>query len=148
MSEHRDVLVRVDHYRQPTTTASATSYVFSRQLVTITTAPAGLGVALAAGITGRPVISCGPPSASDTCNVTGVGTSGSAVFSVTFLNSGKSPVVYSATQASTVNETGHGTGSATINANTAGSSPDPLNVSLGSSTLTFGQYMLTINVSS
>ena len=133
---------------RPTITASATSYVPGQQLETITTAPAGLGVALAVGTTGKPVISCGPPSASDACNVTGVGTSGSAVFSVTFLNSGKSPVVYSATQASTVNETGHGTGSATINANTAGSSPDLLNASSGSSTLTFGPYTLTINVSS
>jgi hypothetical protein len=80
--------------------------------------------------------------------VTGVGTSGRAVFSVTFWNSGKSAVVYSATQASTINETGHGTGSVTINANAAGSSPNGLTVSPGTSTLTFGPYTLTINVSS
>ena len=133
---------------RPTITASATGYVAGPQLETITTAPAGLGMALATGSTGNPVISCGPPTASSTCSVTGVGTSGSVVFSVTFWNAGKSAVVYSATQASTINETGHGTGSVTINADTAGSSPSGLTASPGTSTLTFGPYTLTINVSS
>ena len=39
-------------------------------------------------------------------------------------------------------------GSVTINANTAGSSPNGLTASPGTSTLTFGPYTLTINVSS
>jgi hypothetical protein len=133
---------------RPTITASATNYVSAAQLETITTAPVGLGMALAAGSTGSPVISCGPPSPTYTCNVKGVGTTGSVVFSVTFWSSGKSPVVYSVTQASTINETGHSTGSVTINANTPGSSPTGLTASLGTSTLTFGPYSLTINVSS
>ena len=46
---------------RPTITASATGYVAGPQLETITTAPAGLGMALATGSTGNPVISCGPP---------------------------------------------------------------------------------------
>jgi hypothetical protein len=133
---------------RPTITASATSYVSGEQLETITAAPAGLGIALATGSTGNPVISCGSPSAGSTCSVTGVGTSGSAVFSVTFWNSSRGPAVYSATQASTINEAGRGAGSVTINANTAGSSPNVLTVSPGTSTLTFGPYTLTINVSS
>ena len=133
---------------RPTITASATSYVSGTQLETITTAPAGLGMTLATGSTGSPVISCGTPSASYTCNVTGVGTSGCVVFSATFWNSGKSPVVYSATQASTINETAHSTGSVTISANASGSSPNALTASLGTSTLTFGPYTLTLNVSS
>jgi hypothetical protein len=133
---------------RPTITASATNYVSATQLETITTAPAGLGMAPATGSTGSPVISCGPPSASDTCGVTGVGTSGRVVFSVAFWNSGKSPVVYSATQASTINESGHSTGSVTINANTSGPSANGLTASLGTSTMAFGPYTLTINVSS
>jgi hypothetical protein len=133
---------------RPTITVSASGYVSGIQQETITTAPAGLGLALATGTTGNPVISCGPPAASDTCNVTGVGTSGIAVFSVTFWNSGRNPVVYSATQASTIDETGQGTGSVTINANTAGSNPNGLTASPGTSTLTFGPYTLTIVVSS
>ena len=60
----------------PTITASATNYVSGTQLETITTAPVGLGMALATGSTGSPVISCGPPSTSYTCHVTGVGTTG------------------------------------------------------------------------
>jgi len=132
----------------PTITASATSYVSGAQLETITTAPAGLGMALATGSTGTPVISCGPPSVSDTCNVKGVGTSGSVVFSVAFWNSGQSPVVYSATQPSTINETGSSLGRVTVNANASSSSPNALTASLGTSRLTFGPYILTINVSS
>jgi Putative Ig domain len=132
----------------PTITASATNYVSGTQLETITTAPAGLGMALATGSTGSPVISCGLPSASYTCHVTGVGTSGNLVFSVTFWNSGKSPVVYSATQASTVNDSAHSTAGVTINANATGSSPDGVTAPLGTSTLTFGPYTLTVNVSS
>jgi hypothetical protein len=132
----------------PTITASATNYVSGTQLETITTVPAGLGMALATGSTGSPVISCGPPSATYTCNVTGVGTSGHVDFSVAFWNSGKSPVVYSATQASTIDETGHSTGSVILNANSSGPSPNGFTASLGTSTLTFGPYTLTINVSS
>lgn len=132
----------------PTITASATGYTSGPQRETITTAPTGLGIALATGSTGKPVISCGPPSASYTCNVTGVGKSGSVVFSVAFWNSGKGPVVYSATQASAIKEAGQSTGSVTIAANASGSSPSTLTASLGTSTLTFGPYTLTISVSS
>ena len=132
----------------PTIAASATSYVSGTQVETITTAPAGLGMALATGSTGSPLISCAPPSASDTCNVTGVGASGSVVFSAIFWNSGKVPVVYSATQASTIDETGHSTGSVEINATASSSSPNTLTASLGTSTLTFGPYTLTVDVSS
>ena len=133
---------------RPTITASATNFVSATQLQTITTSPVGLGMALATGSAGSPVISCGPPSTSYTCNVTGVGTTGSVVFSVMFWSAGKSPVVYSATQASMINETGRSTGSVTINANTSGASPTGLTAPLGTSALTFGPFTLTINVSS
>ena len=133
----------------PTITASATGDVTGTQLETITTAPAGLGIILGSGSTGSPVIiSCGSPSASSTCNVTGTGTSGSVVVSVTFRDSGNDPVVYSPTQASTINETGQNTGAVTINAGASGSGPNALTASVGTSTLTFGPYTLTINVSS
>jgi hypothetical protein len=83
-----------------------------------------------------------------TCNVTGVGASGSVVFSAIFWNSGNIPVVYSATQASTIDETGHSTGSVKINATASSSSPNTLTASLGTSTLTFGPHTLAVNVSS
>jgi hypothetical protein len=104
-------------------------------------------MALATGSTGSPVVSCGPPGATSTCSVTGVGVAGRVAFSVTFWNAGKSPVVYSATQASTVNETGQSTGSVTIGAGASGSSPGGLTASLGTSKLTFGPYTLTVTVS-
>ncbi len=132
----------------PTITASATGLVPGTQVETITTAPAGLGILLAAGSTGSPSLSCGPPGVSDTCNVTGVGGSGTVAFSVAFWNSGKVPVPYSATQASTINETGHGTGSVKINAAASSSSPTTLTASLGVSMRTFGPYTLTVDVSS
>lgn len=133
---------------RPTITVSATNYGSGTQVETITAAPAGLGITLATGSTGSPLISCGSPSASYTCNVTGVGTAGRVAFSVTFWSSSKGPVVYSATQPSTISETGHGSGSVTINANASGSSPGALTASLGASTLSFGPYTLTINVTS
>lgn len=132
----------------PTISASAPGYVAGTQVETITPAPAGLGVALAPGSTGAPFLSCGPPSTSSTCSVTGVGTTGSVVFSVGFWTAGGGPVLYSATQASTIEETGQSTGSVTIGANESGSSPQVLTASLGTSRLTFGPYTLTINVSS
>lgn len=132
----------------PTVTASAAGDVSGSQVETITAAPAGLGIALATGSTGKPVVSCGVPGATATCTVTGVGATGSVAFSVTFWNAGKSPVVYSATQASTVNETGHSTGSVTIGAGASASSPGGLTASVGTSTLNFGPYTLTITVSS
>jgi hypothetical protein len=118
------------------------------QSATTTTAPAGLGIVLGTGSTGSPAISCGPPAAKSTCSVTGVGTSGRAVLSVTFWGSSADAVVYSATQASTISESGQVSGSATIGAGASGSAPNALTASLGTSTLTFGPYTLTINVSS
>ncbi len=131
----------------PTITASATNFVSGTQTESITTAPAGLGIVLATGSTGSPVISCGPPTASSTCKVTGVGSSGSVVVSVAFWDSGQGPVVYSATQGSTINESGQSTGSVDINAGASGSGSTTLTASAGTSTLTFGPYRLTINVS-
>jgi hypothetical protein len=130
----------------PMVTASATDYVSGTQQETIAAAPAGLAMALAAGSTGTPLVSCGAPSGSETCTVTGVGTSGSVAFSVNFLSAGQSPVVYSSTQASTVSETGQSTGAVTIGAGASGSAPKALSASLGTSTLIFGPYTLTINV--
>ena len=132
----------------PTITASAIGHVAGTQMETITTAPAGLGIVLGSGSTGSPALSCGPPGASSNCTVTGVGTSGSVVVSVTFWDSGKSPFAYSATQASTIEETGQNTGAVTINAGSSGSGPEALTASVGTSTLTFGPYTLTINVGS
>jgi hypothetical protein len=138
----------------PSITTSATSYVSGSQQETITTAPAGLGMALASsGSTGTPVINCGTPGTSYTCNVTGVGSGGHVAFYATFVNSSGTQVVYSATQASTITETGQNTGSVTIGANASSSSPNSLTAShTGSSTktstLTFGPYTLTINVNS
>lgn len=130
----------------PTLAASAPGYVSSTQQETITTSPAGLGIGLAPGATGSPVVKCGPASASDSCTVTGVGAGQSVALLVTFWNSNQSPIVYSATQASTIDETGQNTGSVTIRANASGSSPDPLAASPGTSTLTFGPFTLTISV--
>lgn len=137
----------------PTITAAATGFTSGTQQETITTAPAGLGITLASGSTGTPVISCGTPSTNYTCNVTGVDNAGSVVVYVTFWDSGKNPVVYSATQASTIAETGQNTGSVIIGANASSSNPNTLTAghsgnSTKTSTLTFGPYTLTINVSS
>ncbi len=98
----------------PTITASAQGYVVGTQQETITTAPAGLGIVPGPGSTGSPVNSCGTPSASSTCTVTGVGPSGQVVVAVTFWDAGQNPVVYSTTQASAVDETGAITGAVTI----------------------------------
>ena len=73
-----------DALGSPTITASALAYVAGTQQETITTAPAGLGIALGTGSTGSPVISCGAPGASSTCTVTGVGPSGHVVVAVAF----------------------------------------------------------------
>ena len=131
-----------------TITVSAPGYMSGAQSATTTTAPAGLGIVLGTGSTGSPAISCGPPAAKSSCNVTGVGTSGRAVLSVTFWGSSADAVVYSATQASTISESGQVSGSATIGAGASGSAPNALTASLGTSSLTFGPYTLTINVSS
>jgi large repetitive protein len=137
-----------------TITISATNYASASQNETITTAPAGLGMALATGSTGTPVLACGAVSVSYTCNVTGVGKpSGQVVFYTQFLNSSGTPVTYSSTQPSTITETGQNTGTATILAGASSSSPSTLTAShtgnsTKTSTLTFGPYTLTINVSS
>ena len=130
----------------PTITASATGYESGTQTETITTAPAGLGIVLGTGSTGTPVISCGPPAASSTCNVTGVGTGGSVVVSVAFWDAHQNPVAYSATQAATIDEAGD-PGAATISAGSSGSSPSALRLPLGTSALSCGPYTLTIEVS-
>ncbi len=130
----------------PTVTASAAGYVSGSQLETVTPAPAGLTLALAAGSTGNPALSCGPPASNATCSVTGVGAAGRIAFSVSFWNGGKSPVVYSATQASTVSETGQSAGSVTIGAGASSSTPGGLTASVGTSTLAFGPYSLTLTV--
>ena len=136
----------------PTITAAATSYVSGSQQETITTAPAGLGIVITGG-SGTPVKACGTISTSYTCAVTGTGGSGNVVFDVTFVNSSGTQVVYSATQASTITESGNDTGSVTINANASSSSPSTLTAShsggsVKTSTLTFGPYTLTITVGS
>ena len=104
--------------------AAAPGYASASQQETITAAPAGLGIALAPGSTGSPVVSCGPPSASSTCNVSGVGAGGRVTLSVTFETAGQGPAVYSTTQASTIHETGQSAGSVTVGAGAAGSGPE------------------------
>jgi hypothetical protein len=94
------------------------------------------------------VVTCGAVSANDTCTVTGVGAGQSVSFLVSFWDSNKDPVVYSATQASTIGESGQSTGSVTIQAGAPGSGSDSLSASLGTSTLTFGPFTLKIGVSS
>ncbi len=126
--------------------AAAPGYASASQQETITAAPAGLGIALAPGSSGSPVVSCGPPSASSTCNVSGVGAGGRVTLSVTFETAGQGPAVYSTTQASTIHETGQSAGSVTVGAGAAGSGPDALTASLGISTLTFGPYSLVVTV--
>ena len=80
--------------------------------------------------------------------MTGVGAGQSVAFVVTFWDANQGPVVYSATQASTIDETGQSTGTVTIRANASNSSSGTLTASLGTSTLTFGPFTLTIGVSS
>jgi hypothetical protein len=132
----------------PTVAASAPNYVSGTQQETITTSPAGLGIALAPGTAGGPVVKCGVVTASDTCTVTGVGAGQSVALVVTFWDSNQGPVVYSASQASTIDETGQSTGTVTIRANASNSSPGTVTSSIGNSTLTFGPFTLTIGVSS
>ena len=132
----------------PTLAASAPNYVSGTQQETITTSPAGLGLALAAGTAGGPAVKCGAVGADDTCTVTGVGAGQSVAFVVTFWDSNQGPIVYSASQTSTIDETGQSTGTVTIQANASDSSPGSLTASLGTSTLTFGPFKLTIGVSS
>jgi hypothetical protein len=130
----------------------ATNYVSGTQTETITTAPAGLGMVLASGSSGSPAILCGTPaSLSYICNVTGVGLGGTVDFYAEFVNASGAAVVYSATQPSTITETGYSSGSVVIGAGASSSTPSELTAShllvlQGTSTLTFGPYTLTINV--
>ena len=135
-----------DALGSPTITASAQGYVAGTQQETITTAPTGLGITLGTGSTGSPVLSCGGPGASSTCTVTGVGPSGHVVVAVAFQNASREGIVYSATQASALEEAGPIAGAATISAGSSESSPNALTVSVGTSSLTFGAYTLTIDV--
>ena len=130
-----------------TITASATGYTSGTEPVTITAAPAGLGILPGAGSTGSPVIKCGTPAPTFGCTVTGVGNAGHLAFSVVFWNATQQPVVYSGTQASKISESGQGTGAVTIQAGASGSSPETLTAPLGTSTLNFGPYSVTVNVS-
>ena len=126
--------------------AGAPGYASGSQPETITAAPAGLGIALAAGSTGSPVLTCGPPSGSSTCSVTGVGPAGRVAFTVTFWTATRGPAVYSASQSSSIHETGQTVGTVTVDAGAAGSGPNALTASLGTSTLTFGPYSLVVTV--
>lgn len=126
--------------------AAAPGYASASQPETITAAPAGLGIVLATGSTGSPVVTCGPPSVTSTCNVTGVGAAGRVAFSVTFWTAAKGPAVYSASQSSSIHETGQAVGTVTVGAGAAGSGPNALTAPLGTSTLTFGPYSLVITV--
>jgi hypothetical protein len=135
----------------PTITVSKTGLTSGTQQVTIT-AVVGLGIVVAPGGTGSPVVSCGAPAATNTCNVSGVGMSGSVVFYVTFVNSSGIQTVYSVTQSSTITETGQNSGSVTIAANATNSNPNTLTAAhtgnaTKTTTLTFGSFTLTINVS-
>jgi len=129
-----------------TVTAAAASYVSASQVETVTPSPAGLSVALGAGSTGAPVLTCGPPAAKDNCTVSGVGSSGKAVFSVCFVNVGGAPVVYSATQPSTITETGLSSGTIVLGANMASTS-GTVSGAVGTTTLTYGPNALTLTVS-
>jgi hypothetical protein len=133
----------------PTVTASATGYGAGIQIETITTAPVGLGIVITGG-TGTPALVCGPVASSYTCNITGVGSGGSATFYVTFWNGSKSQVVYSSTQSSTVFESGQNVGNVIIAATASSSNPSFLTAShtgaTKTSTLTFGPYTLIISV--
>ncbi len=135
-------------------TAAATGLTSGTQQETITAGPAGLEVLVAPGGTGTPSIVCSSPfTANETCTATGDGNSGTVVFYVVFVNASGSPVVYSSTQSSTITESGHDSGSVTIAAGASSSSPNTLSAShkgasTKTSTLTFGPYTLTINVSS
>lgn len=134
----------------PTITAAATGFTSGTQQETITTAPAGLAIKNVAG-TGTPSVSCGTIGLNYTCTISGTGNAGSVTFNVAFVNSSGTPVVYSATESSTVTEAGAaGAGSVLIAAN-ATTSTSTLTAShtgnsTKTSTLTFGPYTLTINV--
>jgi hypothetical protein len=136
-------------------TVAASGFTPGTQAATITTAPAGLSLALAGGHAGAgdssgrvgATLSCSPPGTSDSCAVTGLGTTGGVAVVVGFENASGGPAVYSATQPSTIDETGPSTDTVTIGANTAASTPEVLNASVGTSTLTFGPYTLKLTVS-
>ncbi len=128
-------------------TASAPAFVSATQGEVITSAPTGLGVTVAPGGTGAPVLSCAPPSVRDACTVAGVGTGGTAAVFVGFVNAPTGPAVYSTSQGATIEVTGQRSGTVTINPNASTSSPLTLKLPLGTSTLTFGPYSLTLTVS-
>lgn len=127
-------------------TAAAAGYTPATQVETVTTAPAGLGVALGAGSTGAPVLRCGPPAVKDSCTVSGVGSSGKAALTVCFVSAGGAPVVYSATQPSTITETGLSSATIVVGANVAATS-GTISAAVGTTTLTFGPDALTLTVS-
>ncbi len=129
-----------------TVTAVAAGYTSASQAETITPAPVGLSVSLGTGSTGNPVLTCVPPAVKASCTISGVGSTGRAVFSVRFVNAGGAPVVYSATQPSTITETGMSAGTILIGANTAATS-GTISAAVGTSTLTFGSDALTLTVS-
>ena len=110
----------------------------------------GLGIVKVGG-TGI-TVSCGTPAASYTCSVTGTGNGGSVTFYVTFVDPAGTPTAYSAS-ASTITESGQNSGTVQILGGQSSSSPGTLSAghtgnSTKTSTLTFGSFTLTINVSS
>lgn len=133
----------------PTITASATSYLSGTQNETITS-PAPEGLSLTSITDSGGSVSCGTPSSDATTCTASVSSGGSFTAEVDFVNSVSSPVVYSTTQASTITESGHDTGSVTIAAGATTSTSTITASTSGSSTKTstlkFGPYTVTINV--
>jgi hypothetical protein len=119
------------------------------QLFEVST-PAGLGLVLAPGSTGAPVLSCSVVSANRTCTISGVDLSGSANFSVVVLSSTGHRVVFSYSTSNVVTETGQNTGSATISSGTSITTTTLTAGHVGNATktsvLTFGTYKLTLDI--
>lgn len=133
----------------PTLTAAASGLTSGTRTTTITS-PAGLEITSVAG-TGTPALSgCTTVSASYTCTVTGTGKNGSITFKVQFANSSGTAMVYSASNSSSVTESGQNSGSASIGANATTSTTtltaSHTNFTTNTSTLTFGSYTLVVSV--
>jgi hypothetical protein len=117
--------------------------------------PAGLGIQIKTG-TGTPLLSCGTIGSSYTCNITGVGSDGSATYYVQFVTSSGLPVVFSTTTSSTITDPNGTPTSLVIPANAATSSPSSITqsdnlASTTTNTLTFTSgatsFTMTVTVS-
>jgi large repetitive protein len=134
-------------------TAPATSNVTAGSVTTtfVIRTPAGLGIQFVSSTPGTALINCGAVTANRTCNVSGVGLSGSVTFSVLVLASDGNRVAFDYTNATTVTETGQNVGTASILAGTSISTSTLTAGHVGNATktsvLTYGTYKLTINVS-